>query len=206
MLDNNNYILNILKQLQKIPYLSSKNLYVVLDHILNLNDEQVKNLVNSIIDLKDNIIKCSICFMWKDKDKLCAFCDNVKRDKKIICVVEKWRDVIALEKTGGYKGSYHVLQGLLSPIDGISPENLTINSLLDRLSKLSDDDVEVIFAFSQVPEADATSSYIASKIKKIDKGNKVKISCIARGIPIGGSIENMDRLTIYKAIYERRPF
>jgi recombination protein RecR len=206
MLDNNQYILGLLKELQKIPYLSSKNLYVILDYFLNLNNNQIDDFLNSIVNLKNNIIQCTICFMWKDKDKLCSFCFNPKRDQNIICVVEKWRDLIALEKTGGYKGAYHILQGLLSPIDGITPDKLTISYLISRIENAKDNNIEIIFAFNQIPEADATSSYIANQIKKIDKNNRIKISYIARGIPIGGSIENMDRLTVYKAIYERRTF
>ncbi len=149
-------------------------------------------------DLKNNIEHCPTCCTWKEKTKDCIFCTSPKRDKTIICVVETWRDLVALEKTGGYQGLYHVLGGALCPLDGIGPEDLTIKQLIARVG----DCKELIFAFNQTPEGEATSSYISSKLK----GTSVKITCLARGLPVGSSLEAMDRLTIYKALSERRPF
>jgi recombination protein RecR len=114
-------------------------------------------------------------------------------------VVETWQELLAIEKTGGYRGVYHVLGGVISPLEGIGPENLTINQLLNRVHEGA---TELILAMNQTPEGEATSAFIASKLK----GKSVVISCLARGIPVGSSLEYMDRLTLHKALSERRPF
>lgn len=199
MIEQSPSLLALLRQLQRVPYLASKNLYVVAQYFLDLDSQSAEQFCKTLMSVKQNLEKCIECWSWKEKDKVCSFCMSAKRDKQVICVVESWRDLIALEKTGGYLGMYHVLGGALCPLDGIGPENLTIKQLLERVDKGCG---EIIFAFNQTPEGEATASYIAHKLK----GKPVKISCLARGLPVGSSLEAMDRLTVYKALSERRPF
>jgi recombination protein RecR len=115
-------------------------------------------------------------------------------------VVETWQELIAIEKTGGYTGAYHVLGGAICPLEGIGPENLNIVPLIHRVA--NSQIAEIILATNQTPEGEATASFIASKLRQ----SGVKISCLARGIPVGSAIESMDRVTVYKALSERRPF
>jgi recombination protein RecR len=122
-----------------------------------------------------------------------------RRDQSIICVVETWQEVFAIEKTNGYMGVYHVLGGVISPLDGIGPEDLTIEQLIQRVAN---DNKEIILALNQTPEGEATAALLAQKLKK----SGVAVSCIARGLPVGSSLGTMDRVTIYKALAERRPF
>jgi recombination protein RecR len=199
MIEQNPTLLAFLKQLQRVPYLASKNLYIVAQHFLDLDEHSTEQFIRTLASLKQNLAKCTECWSWKEKERECTFCTSTKRDKNTICVIETWRDLIALEKTGGYKGMYHVLGGALCPLDGIGPENLTIKQLVERVDRGC---TELIFAFNQTPEGEATAAYIATKLK----GKQIRISCLARGLPVGSSLEAMDRLTVYKALSERRPF
>ena len=199
MIEQSPTLLALLKQLQRIPYLASRNLYVVAQYFLDLDEQATEQFCQVLIQLKKQVDKCVECFSWKEKEKGCSYCMAPKRDKQLICVVENWRDLIALEKTGGYLGVYHVLGGALCPLDGIGPDDLTIKPLVARIDKGCK---ELIFAFNQTPEGEATASYIAMKLK----GKEQRISCLARGLPVGSSLESMDRLTVYKALSERRPF
>ncbi len=199
MIEQSPSLLALLKQLQKVPYLASKNIYVVAQHFLDLDVQATEQFCRVLTALKQNMEKCTECWSWKERDKGCPFCTSVKRDKSIICVIETWRDLIAIEKTGGYHGMYHVLGGALSPLDGIGPDELTVKQLVERVDRECS---ELIFAFNQTPEGEATASYIATKLK----GRQLRISCLARGLPVGSSLEMMDRLTVYKALSERRPF
>ncbi|MEX2438186.1 MAG: toprim domain-containing protein, partial [Candidatus Babeliales bacterium] len=146
-----------------------------------------------------NIVACDVCCVWKERERPCLLCTDPKRNHRLICVVETWQELLTIEKTGGYHGVFHVLGGALCPLDGIGPENLFIGQLLARCTENVE---EVILATNQTPEGEATAAYIASKLKS----KPVKVSCLARGMPVGSSLEYMDRLTVYKAISERRPF
>jgi len=199
MIDRSPTLLAFLKELQRVPYLASKNLYVVAQHFLDLDEQSAQRFIAALQDLKRKVDKCAQCWTWKEKDHACSYCSSAKRDMQTICVVENWRDLIALEKTGGYFGLYHVLGGALCPLEGIGPDELTIKQLIARVDGGCK---EIIFAFNQTPEGEATASYISSKLK----GKELKITCLARGLPVGSSLEAMDRLTVYKALSERRPF
>lgn len=192
-------IAQLLKQLQQVPYLASKNIYRVVHYLLTIDDAKAEQLCKAINDAKHNIKQCDQCFVWKEYDRACAFCDNLKRDRTVLCVVETWQELMTIEKTGGYNGLYHVLGGVISPLDGLGPEDLTIDALLARCVQHVE---EVILATNQTPEGEATAAYIASRLKK----QSIKITCLARGIPVGSSLEYMDRLTVFKALSERRPF
>lgn len=200
-------LVSFLKQLQKVPYLASRNLYIVAQYFLDSDIQDVDIFIESLKSLKNNLEKCNVCWAWKEKTDPCSICDSPKRDKSLICIVETWRDLISIEKAGGYLGVYHVLGGLISPLDGLGPEDLTIKQLVERVvpsitNSSSVSCKEIIFAFNQTPEGEVTASYINSKLKN----SGIKISSLARGLPVGSIIESMDRLTVYKALAERRTF
>jgi recombination protein RecR len=189
----------LLKALQQVPYLASKNMYRVANHFLAMDPQRLEQFCALLLEAKKNIAYCQTCYFWQEVDKPCSLCNSPKRDKAVICVVETWQELMAIEKTGGYHGMFHVLGGVICPLDGIGPEQLTIDALIKRVDE---DVVEIILATNQTPEGEATAAFIASKFK----GKKITISCLARGIPVGSSLEFMDRLTVYKALSERRPF
>lgn len=191
---------NLLKQLQKVPYLASKNVYRVADHFLRMNPKQLEQFCAILISAREQLIACTTCFAWKEKSEHCLFCDSERRDKKTVCVIETWQELLSIEKTRGYNGVYHVLGGVISPLDGIGPEELTIESLLSRIDEKQI--TEIILATNQTPEGEATAAFIASKLKQ----KPVIVSCLARGLPVGSSLDAMDRVTVYKALSERRPF
>lgn len=191
---------HLLKVLQQVPYLASKNLYRVAAHFLEMSPQQIANFCAALKEIKERLKKCDTCFYWQEISESCTFCSSSKRDHAIVCVVETWQEILAIEQTRGYLGLYHVLGGSISPLEGISPEDLTIDALLDRV----DNGMirEIILATNQTPEGEATATYIARKLK----GKNIAISCLARGLPVGSSLEGMDRLTVFKALSERRPF
>jgi len=188
----------LIRQLQKVPYLASKNLYRVATHFLEMKDESIEEFCALLLHMHGQIVKCPCCCAWQEKDRQCQFCKSFKRNKAIVCVVASWQDLLAIEKAGSFNGVYHVLGGILSPIDGIGPEQLTIEQLLKRVESVK----ELIFAFNQTPEGETTAAYIVNKLK----GRQVKITCLAQGMPVGSSLEFMDRLTVYKALAQRKEF
>jgi len=190
---------NLLKCLQQIPYLASKNLNRVATHFLNMNERQLAQFCEILLLSKKNVLRCKNCFAWQESGQDCVFCSDAKRDQSLVCVVETWQELLTIEKTGGYAGVYHVLGGVVCPLEGVGPEDLTIDQLVPRIQGGVK---EIVLATNQTPEGEATAAYIAKKLKNTE----VKISCLARGIPVGSSLEFMDRLTVYKAISERRPF
>ena len=189
---------NLLKQLQKVPYLASRDLNRVANYFMQLSESEIKHFCDVLTKSSKNLKLCQICFAWKEIEQDCIFCCSPKRDNSIICVVETWHDLLAIEKTSGYRGVYHVLKGALCPLDGIGPSDLTIKQLIERAQQAK----EIIFATNQTPEGEATAAYIAKKLENVE----IKLSCLARGLPIGSSLGSMDRLTVYKALSERRPF
>lgn len=190
----------LLKSLQQVPYLASKNIYRVASHFLHMDERGVEQFCAVLLEAKKNILLCPTCFAWQEKDSDCLFCGEKKRDSAVVCVVETWQELLSIEKAGGYNGVYHVLGGVIYPLDGIGPEDLTILQLVQRVERGGIK--EIILATNQTPEGEATAAFIAHKLQ----GKDVMISCLARGIPVGSSLEFMDRLTVYKALSERRPF
>lgn len=188
-----------LKMLQQVPYLASKNIYRVASHFLHMEPERAQKFCQALLEAKKRITKCSVCCAWQEVTHPCGWCFSEKRNKTIICVVESWQELLTIENTGGYDGVFHVLGGVISPLDGVGPEQLSIEQLLTRLD---DTIVELILATNQTPEGQATAAYIASKVQN----KKINITCLARGVPVGSSLEFIDRLTVYKALSERRPF
>jgi recombination protein RecR len=200
MLEDLPTLAHLLKVFQQVPYLASKNLYKVVAHFLEMKPNQVEQFCATLDAAKKRLTKCGICFYWKEVESGCSFCSSSKRDQSIICVVESWQEIVAIEKTRGYNGVYHVLGGVISPLDGIGPDNLTIEALIDRVT--NNQITEIILATNQTPEGEATATYIARKLKN----DRIVISCLARGLPVGSFLEGMDRLTVFKALSERRPF
>jgi recombination protein RecR len=200
MLEELPTLAHLLKILQQVPYLASKNLYRVAAHFLEMQPQQIAQFCAALEVAKQRLKKCDICFYWQEQSASCIFCSSSKRDQTIVCVVETWQEIVAIEKTRGYLGMYHVLGGSISPLEGIGAEDLTIDKLLLRAA--NGVIKEIILATNQTPEGEATATYIARKLK----GVNITISCLARGLPVGSSLEGMDRLTVFKALSERRPF
>tara|TARA_S200000501_G_C20871328_1_gene764344 strand:+ start:2450 stop:3052 length:603 start_codon:yes stop_codon:yes gene_type:complete len=195
---NENSLLNQLIQAFKIlPGIGEKSAQRMAFHILEKNREGGKNLAKLINESAENIRNCIECRNLTE-EVVCDICSDEKRDKKLICVVESPTDVLAIENSGSFKGKYFVLMGRLSPIDGVTPQDLGIPKLIERV-KSSDID-EIIIATSPTIEGDATSFYIKDQLNE----NKTLISRIAYGVPMGGELEYVDNTTLGRAIQGRR--
>lgn len=166
--------------------------------ILEMSMDDVENFSKYIIDLKKNIRRCKICGHITDND-VCSICQTEYRNDNLICVVEDYRSVFMFEKTGNYEGKYHVLNGVISPIDGITPDELNIDSLVKRLSNIKGDK-EVIIALKPSIEGEATTMYL----KKILEGKNVKITRLSYGIPMGVEIDYLDSITLDRALQDRK--
>lgn len=182
-------------ELSKLPGIGKKSAQRLVFFLLKIPREEVETLAQALINVKDSATYCSVCFNITDSDP-CSICSNTKRDRQVICVVEEANDVIAFEKTGEYKGLYHVLGGALSPLDGIGPDDLKIRELLTRLTDEVD---EIILANNPNVEGEATALYLSKLIKPLG----IKLSRIARGIPVGTDIEYADEITLSKALEGR---
>lgn len=185
---------------KKIPYVPSKHLYHLVEYILNNKDDELENFFNEILILKNKLITCDTCYAWKEKNIHCYWCHS-NRDQTTLCIVETWIDALALERGKIFQGIYHILGGNVSPLDGITPDQLHFEKLTERIEHLPL--MEIIIATNQTPEGEATASYIERIINKCNKKNIV-ISYLATGIPVGISLEYVDKLTIAKAISFRR--
>tara|TARA_B100001939_G_C16907519_1_gene603031 strand:- start:777 stop:1394 length:618 start_codon:yes stop_codon:yes gene_type:complete len=187
------------EQMASLPGIGKRTALRLVLHLLNQSKESVHQFSNSFQELKDNIQFCSSCFNIAETE-LCEICSNPKRNNEIICIVQDIRDVLAIESTGQYFGKYHVLGGIISPMDGIGPEDLRIKELIDRIEK--DKIKEVIFGLCATMEGDTTNFYIYRKLQ--DKN--LKISLISRGIGVGNQLEYIDELTLGKSIVNRSPY
>ncbi len=183
-------------ELSKLPAIGKKTAQRLAIHILKSDEETVHSLVNALMELKSKIRFCSECFNIA-VDELCDVCKNPKRDRSQVCVVEEASDVIAIEKTNEFNGLYHVLGGVLNPLSGVTAESLHFKELLERLK--GGEIKEIILALNPDAEGDATSLYISKLLKEYP----VKISRIARGLPIGGDLEFADAATIGRAFIGR---
>ena len=130
-------MLQLIKQLQHVPYLASKNMYKVVNHLLSIDQEKAQQLCTAILMARENITQCVVCCVWKEKKQSCYICSDTRRDHTIICVVETWQELISIEKTGGYQGLYHVLGGAISPLEGVSPDDLSIDLLIKQIGRAS---------------------------------------------------------------------
>ncbi len=187
----------LINELSKLPGIGGKTAQRLAFHILSMDDKDAQALADAINDAKKNMKYCSVCGNLTDEDP-CSICSDESRDKSMICVVESPRDVIAMEKIKEYQGYYHVLHGAISPMDGIGPADINLQSLITRLQ---DTDVkELIIATNPTIEGEATAMYIARLIKP----SGIKVSRIAHGIPVGGDLEYADEVTLLKAVEGRR--
>lgn len=166
--------------------------------VLEMSSDDVDNFSKSIIELKNKIIRCKVCGHITEEE-VCSICSNKFRNDNLICVVEDYKSVFMFEKTGNYDGKFHVLNGVISPIDGITPDELNISTLLDRISKL-DGEKEVIIALKPSIEGEATTLYL----KKILEKYNVKITRLSYGIPMGVEIDYLDSITLDRALKDRK--
>lgn len=187
----------LIEEFEKLPGIGRKTAQRLAFHVLNLPIEKVRNFATALIEAKEKTVSCSICGNLTDTDP-CRICTSPKRDHGIICVVQSPRDVVAMERVREYKGVYHVLNGLISPLDGTGPDDINIKSLIKRVAhnKVS----EVILATNPNVEGEATAIYIS----KILKPMGVKTTRIAQGISVGGDLEYADEITLYKSLEGRR--
>ena len=180
-----------------LPGIGDKSAERMTFSMLNLPAEKINEFINTITNIRDNVKKCEICGNLCE-DNICNICSNLSRNKKIIFVVEKAKDIYLFEKLGIYNGVYHVLDGLISPIDGIHPEDLKINELKEKIK--NDNVEEIILALKPSIEGETTMQYIKKILEKTD----VKVSKIATGIPLGTDMEYIDTLTLELALEERK--
>ncbi len=181
---------------RSLPGVGQKSAVRMAYYILSLSDEQVKYIADTLTSVKAKTHYCPVCKNITEDD-ICDICANVNRDKSVICVVERPRDVISMEKTGEFDGTYHVLHGAISPVDGISPDDLTIDELIDRVKEGGVK--EVIMANNPSIDGEATAMYISRMMKPYN----VKVTRIAYGLPVGGDLEYADQVTLAKALEGR---
>lgn len=181
----------------RLPGIGKKSAMRLAFSVLELTDEEAGDFANTIIEAKEKVHLCPICQSLTDKE-VCSVCNDVSRDRSTICVLEDTRAVMSLEKVREYRGLYHVLHGVISPMNGVTPEKLKIKELLERLS---DDTVkEIIIATNPTVEGEATAMYLSRLLKPFD----IKITRLAYGIPVGSDLEYADEVTLYRAIEGRR--
>ena len=183
----------------KLPSIGPKTAQRLAFHILKTSQAEVEQLAKAIILAKQEIRTCSICHNMTDKDP-CKLCENPRREKNIICIVADPRDVMAMERSREYRGAYHVLGGLISPMDGVGPENLHIESLLNRLKK--ENIIEAIMALNSGVTGEVTAMYLARLLKPLG----IRVTRLAFGLPVGADLEYADELTLAKAVEGRREF
>jgi recombination protein RecR len=191
----------LIEELQKLPGIGPKSAQRLAFHLLKQSHAAVKELAGALVDAKEQIKFCSVCSNLTSVDP-CEFCQDTRRDKTLICVVAEPNDLIALEKTNEFKGQYHILQGLISPMEGIGPDKLKIKELLSRISNSSGNQSikEIILAINPTVEGEATTLYINKLIKPLG----IKVTRIAFGLPIGGDLEYADTMTLARALEGRR--
>ncbi len=189
-------LIRLTEHFERLPGIGKKMAQRLAFAVLSMPEENARDFADSIIQAREKLHRCPTCQNLTDEDE-CSICSDVKRDKSTLCVVEDPRDVIAFERTKEYYGQYHVLHGLLSPMSGIGPEQLSIKELLSRLS--GNDISEVIMATNPTVEGEATALYLAKLIKPMG----FKVTRLAYGIPVGGSLEYADDITIFRALEGR---
>jgi len=185
-------------EIAKLPGIGKKTALRLALHLLKRDGEQTASLAEALVKMRLNTQYCHQCHNISD-DELCQICINPRRDASVVCIVEDTRDVLAIENTSQFKGLYHVLGGIISPLEGIGPGDLNIDSLLSRLSDNGCEVREIILALSPTMEGDTTAFYLTKRLRQFS----VKLSTIARGIPIGGDLEYADEVTLGRSIVSR---
>ena len=190
---------NAVESLSKLPGIGKKTALRLALHLLNSEDLETEQLADALLKMKHNIMLCERCYNISDT-KVCSICSNPRRDENTLCVVADMRDVLAIERTASYNGLYHVLGGIISPIEGISPNDLKISQLVQRTQK--EDIKEIILALPATIEGDTTNFYIFRQLKDFEG----KISVISKGIAVGDALEYVDEVTLGRSIQNRIPF
>lgn len=186
----------LIGELEKLPGIGTRTATRLAFHLLDKSQQEIEELAGALTDFKKNISFCSRCHNMTEEDP-CQICSTPERDQRLLCVVESPRDVIAMENTGEFRGLYHVLRGLISPLDDVGPEDLALDNFRDRVKELQVR--EVIIATDPSTEGDATALYL----KKILQGNEIKITRLAQGLPAGGDLEYADEVTLSRALSGR---
>lgn len=184
----------------KLPGIGRKTALRLVLHLLKLDEATVEHFANSITTLRHDVKHCSVCHNISDED-VCSICSNPSRDESIVCVVENFQDVLAIEATTQFHGLYHVLGGVISPMDGIAPSDLEIESLVERVGKGGID--EIILALSSTMEGDTTNFFISRKLSSF---TDLKITVLARGISVNDELQYTDEVTLGRSIVNRVPF
>jgi recombination protein RecR len=190
-------VARLIELLQRLPGIGPKTAQRLAFHILKQPAGAVRDLAEALVDVKARVVHCSRCFTVTDEDP-CRICADPARDAGLLCVVEEPNDLVAMERTGEYRGHYHVLLGALSPLDGIGPDELKVRELLARLE--ADQVREVILATNPNVEGDATALYLARLLRPLG----LRVTRIARGLPVGGDLEYADEVTLSRALEGRR--
>jgi recombination protein RecR len=191
-------ITRLIQELTKLPGVGAKSASRLAMHILRSSREDAESLARAILEVREKIRLCSLCFNLTDQDP-CRICQDPRRDGEVICVVSGPEDLMALERSGSFRGLYHVLHGVLSPLEGVGPKDLRINELLSRLQ--GDRIKEVILATNPSVEGEATAQYLSQIIKPLG----MRVTRIARGVPMGGDLQYIDEVTLSKSLENRSP-
>lgn len=189
----------LIEELGKLPGVGQKSAARLAFFLLKHPEGEALALAEAIIDLKRNVRYCSTCFNVTTDDP-CHICSDPKRDRSVVCIVEQPQDLIAIERTGEYRGLYHVLMGALSPIGGIGPEDLTVDRLVERIIQSGGEIREAIIATNPTSDGEATATYVAGELGE----SGVTVSRIAQGLPVGSNLEHADNVTMARSIHTRR--
>jgi len=189
-------VLDLIKSFARLPGVGEKTAERLVMHVLRMPRREAEQLARNILAIKDKIKLCSHCFSLSDSD-VCHICSDQSRKAGVLCVVEQPADMVAIEKSGSFTGLYHILQGVLSPMDGIGPEDIRIGELISRVANGHID--EVVLATSTIVEGEATAAYIAGRLKSY----AVKVTRIASGVPMGGDLKYVDQVTMKRAMETR---
>ena len=189
-------IQNLIKNIARLPGIGEKTAERLALHVLRAPQREAEELAQSLLDIKEKVKFCSKCFALSDNE-LCHLCSDPARDPAVLCVVEQPADMVAIEKSGAFRGLYHVLSGALSPMNGIGPENIRIRELMSRIQ--TDQIKEIVLATATNVEGEATASYIAQLLEK----HPIKVSRIASGVPMGGDLKYVDQVTLKRAMETR---
>ena len=188
-----------MEQMASLPGIGRRTALRLVLHLMNREDDDLDRFVEAFREMKTNAKNCSVCNNVSDHD-ICTICANTNREPAIICVVEDIRDVLAIEATESFSGLYHVLGGIISPMDGVGPSDLCIDSLLERANR--EETKEIVFALSATMEGDTTSFYLYRKLANTD----VTISAISRGVSVGSELQYADEITLGRSLVNRQPF
>lgn len=182
-----------------LPGIGKRTALRLVLQLLNRSEDEIQLFAEALVDMKGNVKKCGCCGNLSDLE-ICSVCTDERRDKSLICVVEDIRDVLAIESTDSYKGVYHVLGGIISPMDGVSPSDLNIESLVNRVKE--GDTKEVIFALSATMEGDTTNFYLFKKLQEFE----VIMSTLSKGVAVGSELQYADQITLSQSLMNRQPF